>query len=197
MQIISGGIHARYSDANNETIPWDDEDHCFAGTTYSTFEIVRYDIPSPSKNEEVLDRIVECLPDHEWCQRHYASLSQQERYESSRESFCETVKHQTRYLFTQQPSDPNDDGIPVARMLDELGEVILGHGMITNVPSDTKLIRVRVHQRDESPTAPLELGPPPPNRALSSRMSPAGISLFYAATHEHTVRAETQSSCRN
>ena len=65
MQIISGGIHARYNDANNETIPWDDEDHCFAGTTYSTFEIVRYDIPSPSKNEEVLDRIVECLPDHE------------------------------------------------------------------------------------------------------------------------------------
>jgi hypothetical protein len=48
-----------------------------------------------------------------------------------------------------------------------------------------------LHQKDEKPTAPANLGPPPSDRAVNSRMSPAGISLFYGAMNQRTARAET------
>jgi len=87
MEIIATAIRVRYNDANNETIPWDDEEHCHAGMTYSSYEIVRFEIPTPSEKEEVLRQIIDCLPDYEWCQRNFASFSYRDRYESSWESF--------------------------------------------------------------------------------------------------------------
>jgi hypothetical protein len=195
MQIIASAIHARYNDANNETIPWDGEEGGYDGTTYSSYEIVHYKIPIPSDNEHVLERITACLPDYVWCQRHFASLTHEETFAAGWEDFCRTVKHHARYLFAQQPPDPNSDSfernIPVANMLEELGKLVASHGLTHTLPIGTRVVRLRLHQKGECPVTPADLGSPPPERATTSRMSPAGISLFYAATDERTARAET------
>ena len=68
---------------------------------------------------------------------------------------------------------------------------MLNHGLTATLSSGIRFFRLRLHQKDEKPTTAESLGAPPSDRAVNSRMSPAGISLFYGAMDQRTARAET------
>ena len=194
MGVIGEAVFQYYDHCENEAIAWDREDEQYVGTTYQTYELVHWEIPTPSDREDVLDDIVDSLGDNVWCDKNPYSLTGAERIFSSWEDFCNTVKHDTRYFFDSTKTDEWSEKIPVPAMLDELRDIIAEAGLIGAIPVGTQFYRVRPHKRSEPSDSWETLGSPPPQRAVSNRMSAAGISVFYAGLDLATARAETTAN---
>ena len=191
MEIIADAIQHRYSDVINEGIIYDHEDAHYAGQTFTTDELLFRMVPWPTEKDKVFDHIVESFADRRWCQRNYGSLTREQKYRLSWQAFCQTVTHEKRFLFEREEPSEFDDGIPVREMLAELGAIVERHGFIRALPEGSLFFRVRINGQKDRPIEAHELGPPPSDNALSNRMSPAGISLFYGALDARTARAET------
>jgi hypothetical protein len=63
--------------------------------------------------------------------------------------------------------------------------------LIRILPKGTRIVRARQHSTTVSYSLAKDLGAPPKDKASQSRMSPAGIPMFYGATDENTAFAET------
>jgi hypothetical protein len=193
MEVVKEAMGTYYGHVENESVPWDDEEQCYLGENFSTSVLVRERHP-PSERNDVLKAIISRLGDHLWCKCNFASLRGAEQYRLSWNEFCETVKHSVRYLFLTKTPENFEEGIPVAYMLDHIADLIVSRGLVRGIPVGTIYVRVRVHPLDDVCSTRASLGPPPPDKAKTSRMSPAGISLFYAATDVETALAETTPS---
>jgi len=195
MEVIGGAI-SQYFDYAVNCLGYCSAEGGYLGTTYQSYDIVHDDmIPAPSENDEVLSAIVDSLGDEIWCDRDPYSLTGVERYSISWEEFCETVKHSVRYFFGfQEVPDQYSESIPIPEMLDALRDIIDRADLISRFPTGSQFFRVRVHERLEVCDNWRPLGSPPPEKALSSRMSAAGISVFYGATDMATAKAEMTAS---
>jgi RES domain len=71
-------------------------------------------------------------------------------------------------------------------------EADVGHGspLDNSFPVGSKHLDGRKHARDKRLDSEEALGAPPPEHATSQRMSPPGISFFYAALDQETCLAE-------
>jgi hypothetical protein len=191
MQVIGDTVW-QYYDHAVQCMGWDSREGGFVGsTTYDSFDIVYEHLPTPSEDEHVLQEVIDCLGDQDWCDRDPYSLTGVKRYASSWKEFCRTVKHKVRYFFgsTDKPDEPSDT-IPVSEMLDELRDIIDDAGLVKTVEPGTRFFRIRVHKPDEACDSWRSLGCPPPAVAPTNRMSAAGISVFYAAMDMATAKAE-------
>jgi hypothetical protein len=97
-------------------------------------------------------------------------------------------------VLLEDPDEEDEPGYPLrlgGAMLRELGELINRFGLVVDLPEGETLHWVRPHRLDEDPTSAKCLGTPPPRKASQSRMSPAGIPMFYGATDLDTAYAET------
>jgi hypothetical protein len=83
------------------------------------------------------------------------------------------------------------EGVSASRMLDEIGEAVEEVGLVIELPARTKLFRGRVGPSTRPYRSARKLGPPPQNKTVANRMSPAGIPMFYGAVDEFTAIAET------
>jgi HEPN superfamily RES-like protein len=129
MEVIGGAIEQYFDQAVN-CMGWDGQEGGYQGITYDPYDLVRDEIPTPSENENLLQAIIDSLDDGPWCDRNPYSLSDVERYNSSWDAFCETVKHQVRYFFDSEEDEQDDfsDTIPVPKMLDALRDVYRSSG---------------------------------------------------------------------
>jgi hypothetical protein len=118
------------------------------------------------------------------------SLSGVRKYVASWEQFCEAVKREAEHGADADPRDEDHDMISVDTMLDALHEIVQESGLIRTLPADRILYRVRAHQKAEVCTTRETLGPPPPEKAPTNRMSAAGVSVFYGAFEMATALAE-------
>ncbi|MGH7519469.1 MAG: RES domain-containing protein [Gemmatimonadales bacterium] len=109
------------------------------------------------------------------------------------EEFSQQIQHQTRYLFfPDSPGDPYEESLPSARVLHQLGNLVNRFGLVRVIPAEQDFTRVRVHKSPIPPDDFPELAPPPEHHArFPSRVSPAGISVLYAAGSFDTAVAET------
>lgn len=80
-----------------------------------------------------------------------------------------------------------------AGMLHELGDLFRTHDLVVPLRAGTELVRVRIHAPEQIPPITLsDFGPPPVQAArFPNRMSPAGISMCYAALDRDTALVET------
>jgi hypothetical protein len=88
------------------------------------------------------------------------------------------------------------------RALDELfGDFTIfgGSPIVEVLPDDvsTRIYRARIAQSNDeaekfAKSAPSELGPPPPGKAVAGRMNAGGISVFYGAFSQHVAVAEVR-----
>jgi hypothetical protein len=195
MEIIGGAIKQYFDQAVN-CMGWDGQEGGYQGTTYDPDEVVRDEIPTPTENEELLQAIIDSLDEGPWCDRNPYSLSDVDRYNTSWETFCNTVKHQIRYFFDlgDRKHDEFSEVIPVPKMLDALRDVSDEAGLTEVLPTGTRIFRVRVHRTDEECADWRSLGSPPPEVSASNRMSAAGISVFYGALDMATATAETTAN---
>ena len=97
----------------------------------------------------------------------------------------------SRYLFLTVGDDADPGEIPVSEMLRELGSAVQEAELVRTLPEGTLLYRARSHGRNDYPTTASELGAPPAQYStISSRMSPNGIPMFYAARDRDTALRE-------
>jgi hypothetical protein len=197
MEVIGDVIHQYYDRAVNE-LGWDGEEQEYVGTTYDSSDIIRDDLGTISENEALLDHLVDVLGDEVWCDRYPYSTVGYDAYETGWERFCGAVKYHTRYFFTKpSPADEHDTDItPVPGMLDEISTMLEEEDLIRTLDTTAVFIRVRVHDVKETCEGWRALGPPPGERAPSSRMSAAGISMFYASTTAQTAKAEAKATLK-
>jgi hypothetical protein len=107
------------------------------------------------------------------------------------EEFAETVKHYRRYFFSEHGVDTEDpDYLTPGALLEAIGDTLRSGGLVRPLP-DEPVYRVRPHGLGEHPRTAAELGTPPAACIKkSSRMSPAGVPLFYGAVDPATATAE-------
>jgi hypothetical protein len=106
--------------------------------------------------------------------------------------FCENVKHTSRFVFLSSPGES-------AHLLKKLEKIIVDHDVLLQVPPGRPFWRGR---KVDSPNKLAQyataaaLGSPPRDKASNSRMSPAGISMFYGSENIDTVVAEIGHDAR-
>ena len=106
------------------------------------------------------------------------------------QAFVDTVRHKTRYLFLSEPVDEWDmgrpDEIPVAAVLDTLGNLVTNLNLITRLDCGTVCYRARDGHYKEF----LDVSVPPKDQAGAGRMNPVGIPYLYVALERETARRE-------
>jgi len=137
--------------------------------------------------------------DQQWCQRDPYSLAPHDRLVFGWQSFVERVRHERRYLFLRpapSPSRAAGDEIQIWDMLDEVGLAIarVEHHLVRTSTAGMSVMRGRRHRPQESFSDAEALGSPPLHFTRPLRMSPAGISMFYAAEDLETVAAEVPAT---
>ncbi|MCX5998900.1 MAG: HEPN-associated N-terminal domain-containing protein [Chloroflexi bacterium] len=203
LRFISKGLCREYGDPNEEGLPYE-EGEFFGSETFTTEGLIEDEIGLEVSSEELLRDIVAALKDDVWCRRDPWVLPAHEALILSWEGFAEQVKHRTRYVFfrtAQEKEGPDREWREVyernrvepAVMLDKLGRVISGLGLARRLGEGEMLFRVRLHKKAAGYRTVEKLGPPPRNRARSTRMSPAGIPMFYVAREKDTALAEMLS----
>lgn len=193
MDVVAGAVFQYYSHAVNVAAR-DSEEGGYLGDTFDTSDMLLFRIGPPSSRDSVNDAIVESFGDEVWCERDMYRLDGAERYLASWDEFCETVKHRRRFFFGSVESDEFSETIPVPLMLQELERIVREFDLVRSLPAGSRLWRVRVHGSSERCDSWRTLGSPPDAKAVSSRMSPAGISLFYGAMEATTALREAAAS---
>ena len=152
---------------------------------------------------DLFNDLVSAFSDRQFVARRPLILSPADGLKYSWETFCHVTKHETRFvLFSHKaklpPKDhlvhPDDRWVEYAapyQILLELDGMVKSHGLVKTVPKGTHLVRARQHLASDSHTTASDLGSPPKELARQSRMSPAGIPMFYGAADETTAFVET------
>lgn len=195
--LVEAYVLDEYEDAA-EHVPYESAEGGYQARTMTTDELLTEEVGLWCENEKVLEFIIDTLPDYAWVQRDFFSLSPYDELKYGWDGFADAVKHKTRYLFFPPRKGDDDwpnEGIRPEAMLRELGGVLRLVHAVRKLKAGTLLYRIRVHKATEQPTSLEDLGPPPSDAAIyANRMSPAGISMLYAAEDEATAVAEIASA---
>ena len=170
-------------------------------SVHSGYELVSYEIEElyENDNEDVLDDIACSLGDSAWCQIDPYGLRREEALAFSWEDFSTQIKHKSRYIFFRIDDEERRrydiDMIPVSKMLDRMSDELLrvneDIGIIKNLETDTKIVRARIHKKEENLSTAKDFGTVPVEDAkYPNRMSPAGIPMFYGAFDPETAYQE-------
>jgi len=138
---------------------------------------------------------VRALPQQAWVQRDFYRLRPELRLRYGWEEFGKTVKHHRRYFFSDHNSGSEDpDYMAPGALLVAIGDALRSGGLVRPLP-DEPVYRVRTHKSQEHPRTAVELGAPAAaDIDKSSRMSPAGVPLFYGALDPATATAEAREA---
>jgi hypothetical protein len=196
VDLVSRGIKAQYDIVENELI-WDSEEKKYIGTFHDAAELLGSELDAPIGEGAFADAVYKAAQQC-WCERGYYHDKPHEQLAYDWELFVDTVKHFARYTFLLEQGDSVNDVIGVGHevrrggaMLKELGRLIDEAGLVRRLPANTTLYRCRPSASGTTYETGEDIGSPPADRARSSRMSPAGIPMFYAAFDEDTAIAET------
>jgi hypothetical protein len=191
-EFIEKGIRREYGNPDECGMSWDGEDQrYYPGSTYDTHDLVSDHVDLPNdKYGKLFEAICYNFDNDVWCDIDQYRLSAHEQLKYSWDHFCRVVKHERRFFFSGHRSYEDDEIFLPEHILEIIFEYAETIGLIRKFARGTRLYRVR-KLKGEGRTA-LDLGPPPPERALQqNRMSPAGISMLYASEDTETALRET------
>jgi HEPN/RES N-terminal domain 1/RES domain len=193
MRALMVGIDNRFEQADDAGMPWD---HGYVFTVYQHWEVGEEFgwVAAPEHDAEVVEAICECLEEKTYASRWWNRLEPDKSYSSSWTDFREQILHRTRFVFWACKDD-NDQyrEVPVAEILQHIGNLLVMFDCLTTLSAGTRTFRARGHAKreDSHGWGAADLGTNSPERATSqSRMSPAGIPLFYGADDIDTALAE-------
>ncbi|MEU7004849.1 HEPN-associated N-terminal domain-containing protein [Nonomuraea sp. NPDC046570] len=143
--------------------------------------------------DDVMEAITEVISDDEW-NEDPGVLRPDIALRGAWEAFQEKVKHETRFVFLSIPEERSDhpDEFTTTEILEKLMEIIYARGALVVLPVGHVFYRGRLidNPDDHDQYSAENLGSPPSKKASASRMSPAGISMFYGCDDVETVVAE-------
>lgn len=195
LEHIAHSLHREWTDPVS-VLFYDGEEDQWAGEVLDFEEVLGEEGDWPFTGDQFETFVRDAFRDSSWTKQDPAALGENEALQFSWSLFKDTVKHHARFLFVLLDKDDHEDdpGSPVrlgGAMLRELGNLINRYGLVVDILEGTPLHRVRIHGKGEHPTSAKALGTPPKQFARQSRMSPAGIPMFYGATGIETAYAET------
>jgi HEPN/RES N-terminal domain 1/RES domain len=193
---IHDGLEVDWEDAL-EFMPADGDDWAFPDAVRHISDVLDdYDL---ELHEELRDDVIRHFEDTAFAPRYFFGYAPDERLRYGWEGFVEHVSHRSRYLFLTAggEGEAGPGEIPVSEMLRELGSAVHEAELVKPLPEGSVLYRARAHGRHDQPSSASELGAPPARFAtVSSRMSPHGIPMFYAARDRDTALRETSMGGR-
>jgi hypothetical protein len=196
MEAFMVGVNNTFEQADNAGMPWDGG---YVFTTWEHSELPEeFDwVAAGPHDDQVMSEIRGCLADKTYASRWWVELEPDKAFSTAWQEFRDQIMHRTRFVFWahQEPEEPwlGVGEISVAKVLQAIGRLLVEFDLITTLPADTVTYRARGHGQlqDSEGWGASQLGTNlPKNATSSSRMSPAGIPLFYGADDPETALAE-------
>lgn len=196
LRFMMESIDREYDRAVN-VLGWESAEGGYQGPHWDSEELLTEQIALALPNDDgrLLEILVDCLGDNDWCERNPYALREDYRYIQSWQEFCEYVKHERRYFFLQPQAGEHEreDGelLSPPRLLSFISETMAEYRLTSTIPTGSIIYRARQFAPGKMPVLSLDFGPPPVERAIrSNRMSPAGIVMFYGSDEADTAVAE-------
>jgi RES domain/HEPN/RES N-terminal domain 1 len=196
MEAFMVGVNNRFEQADNAGMPWE------GGYVFETFhqdELPdRFDRVAAGEHDVALiDEIRDRLADKTYASRWWIETEPDEALSTAWKDFREQILHRTRFVFwaRKETAEPylGAGDVSVAEVLGDIGKLLVSFDLVTTLPAGTVTYRARGHtqQEDSRGWGAAQLGTNlPKNTTNPSRMSPAGIPLFYGAGNVETALAE-------
>lgn len=196
MEAFMVGVNNRFEQADNAGMPWE------GGYVFETFE--QYELPDRfdwvavgEHDVAVFDEIRDRLAEKTYASRWWIETEPDEAFSTAWKDFREQILHRTRFVFwarkdTGEPYLGAGD-VSVAKVLEAIGRLLVSFDLIKTLPAGTFTYRARGHAQQEASRGwgAAQVGTNlPKNTTSPSRMSPAGIPLFYGAGNVETALAE-------
>jgi hypothetical protein len=199
VEFMAEAINREYDRAVN-ALSYESAEGGYQGEHFDSRELLAdwIGLRLPNDDGRLLDVLVDCFGDEEWCQRDPYGLRPDELLKFSWERFCGFIKNERRYFFLQgQVDGPSDRYLTPSQLLKLVSKAAEEHDLVKTLPAGSLIYRARQQRRGEVLLSPYAFGPPPVECALrSNRMSPAGIVMFYGSEDRGTARAEIDDDPR-
>ncbi|MGH6871087.1 MAG: HEPN-associated N-terminal domain-containing protein [Rhizomicrobium sp.] len=195
---IRTSLERYFDNPDNAGMSYESREGGYQGQVWDTYDIVEDEVPVDEIGGDLFQAICEGLGDQLWCDRYLYCLGPDDALAYSWKKFCETVKHESRYFFTQRGrSDDDSEILSPSELLETIVEYAKSSGLIRTIDAGEALFRARFQAAGENFSLPSELGPPPPSRASQNRMSPAGIVMMYVSEDANTAVREAACATGN
>src|ERR1700730_14322489 len=165
-EFIEEGIRREYGNPDECGMSWDSEDQrYYPGSTYDTEDLVSEHVDLPNDQDgKLFEAICYNFDNGLWCDIDQYRLSDHDQLKYSWDHFCQVIKHERRYFFSNYGRRDEDDEIfSPERLLKIIFEYAETIGLIRKLDRGTRLYRVR--KLSGSDRTALDLGPPPPKKA--------------------------------
>lgn len=161
----------------------------------STTELL-YELDLTTNDEQLNKDIEDCFIFDEWIQHHPYMMTKGQELSFMWKMFERMVKHEQRFTFFKRPDFTGEKlsgDNSLMDILTELGVNISKHSLCKEIDIATELHRCRYIDTIEVVDTFDKITSPPDNKSKQSRMSPAGISMFYGAFDRNTAVLESSS----
>jgi len=189
-------IEARYADPAEE-LPYETAEGGYQGEVLDAYEVLddaELELPNDSKNR-LRDILANHLSDHDWCEKDYFALREDQALRYSWDSYVRVAKEGTvlEFMYGENPGDREE--IPPAELLEWLTERASEFGLVKTLKANHRLFRVRLQESEGQFTTSDDLGPPPAYLARQpNRLNPRNTEMMYASDDAKTALAETATT---
>lgn len=196
LEAVGPAIYHYWTDPAAE-LPYESAEGGYQGEVIDSTEDLLAQHVGVEWPEELIADVAACFTNEVWCKRHYFTLDADDRLIFGWRDFEKATKHKSRYASLLPPVEEDHawlhaDRVPTSAMLDEVAETIRTCGLYLRLVEGTRLVRARPHAVSTVLKSAADLGAPTPEQAkFASRMSAAGIAVFYGAFEARTAIVET------
>ncbi len=199
-EIVQSAISDRYKPAPEWNAPWDEIESGEGPEVHYLTELLDgYLALFDAVDDELYEAIEASFGDDTmWVTTFEYDLRPRDKDVLGWSEFRELVQHKSRYLqLDEQSPIARIYGVPPPReMLTRVARLLDGHRLYRTIDPDELLWRGRVDDQRRTKWGATELASAPAAHARQSRMSAAGISMFYGAFDVETVAAELVGDAR-
>lgn len=162
-------------------------------TNYGSVDELMDGLDLVTDNEELNNDIKSCFSTGQWISSDIYDEDKSIKYANQWDRFVNTVTHRGRFTFLatpefriiiQEKKGHSDD------ILSVLSDLIIEQGLVKTLAKGTKLYRTRKVDDVKAEYKFEDITSPPDIFAFPNRMSPAGISMFYASFDKNTATNE-------
>lgn len=146
-----------------------------------------------TEDEEINNDIESVFSTEEWIAKDVYEENKNVRFTNQWDQFVYSIINKRRFTFLASP-----EFVPIIKgdnkeekdILSVLSSLIIEENLCSILPKDTKLYRARKVQDINKKYGFNDITSAPDNKAFPNRMSPAGISMFYASFEKDTAMNE-------
>lgn len=191
-------LESSFYDDNDEEIPGVKRVGGFIAPAYamhfeSTNELL-FELELVANNDDLNDDIEACFLNDDWIQHDPYAMTKGQELSFLWKTFARMVMHEQRFTFFKRKEFSGEDFSEDNGLMDiltELGNLISGNGLCKIISKETELFRCRFTKDGDIVRSFKDITSAPDNFAKQSRMSPAGISMFYGAFDYETAMLES------